>query len=228
MFNFFRRKASPPNPSSPTAADLGRAATLGDAALIGMLRQYVQQQHARASALFLVGYQSWKQGYWLFYSAVTADKNDKHQGSDKYPASLEGYVYFLADAYANCSSDTLEHEVAKRRIFYLYLATLLEIAQSRAKKNPLLWDDIADIWVMLLPGARLLRKVIDETAVWTSDETDYFESVKTEQDGESYCLSALAPVEIRYHNKISAWQEKDLPPDVIASLRQAEKLIRGD
>ena len=96
------------------------------------------------------------------------------------------------------------------------------------KRNPLLWDDIAGIWVTLLPGARSIRKVIDETALWTSDETDYFETVKTEQDGESYCLSVLAPAEIRYHAKISAWQEKDLPPDVIASLRETEKLIRGD
>ena len=134
----------------------------------------------------------------------------------------------LAVTNASLSPNSNEYEMGSRRVLYTFLASLLRIAHERARKNPDLWNSIADVWVALLPGARKLREVIDRTKLWSDDETLWFSDVKTEMDGENYCLAHLAPQEIRYHDKISAWQERDLPPDIIAQIREDEKLIRGE
>jgi hypothetical protein len=69
---------------------------------------------------------------------------------------------------------------------------------------------------------------LDKTSLWSADEAAYFAEIKTEDDGEKYWLGFLAPEEIRYHKKMSAWYEKDLSPETLASLRETEKFMQGE
>lgn len=203
------------------------ALELSDDALITLLRNMFEQQHVSFSSLFLVGYANWKVMYGAFLYALKKDAEAGKQASDHSP-NLEGYIKFLAVTNASLSPRSDNYEWASRRIFHAFLATLLRIAHGRARKKPELWGPIAEIWVGLLPGAAKLREIIDRTKLWSDDETSEFRDIKTEKDGENYCLAHLAPEEVRFHERISAWREKDLPPDVIAQIRADEKLLFGE
>jgi hypothetical protein len=87
----------------------------------------------------------------------------------------------------------------RRRFFYFYIASLLQIALDRATQRPALWDDIADTWLALVPGARALRKTFYKMSLWSADEAACFAEIKTEDEGEEYWLGFIAPDAIRYH-----------------------------
>ena len=218
MFGWFRRRqkfevvASVPNWS--------KATELSDGALTGLLINQFEQQHARSSALFLVGYFNWVSYYSAFKHTVAA------QSAGKYIGTLDGYVTFLSELSARHTSDSVPDVIASRRSFHLFLSTLLKIAQNRVRANGGSWDDIAEVWIRLLPGARLLGKTLDETALWDSDDIREFEKIKTELDGESFCLAHLAPEEVRYHPKIQEWLEKDLPLEIKAELESMKADMR--
>ena len=162
----------------------------------------------RSSALFLVGYENWASFYSAFKQAAAAEKNGK------YNLTLDGYISFLIEAFAQHTTNSAQDAVASRRIFHMYLATLLKIAQNRAGTSDGNWDGIAEVWIRLLPGARFLRTTIDETDLWSSREVRGFEDIKTESDGESYCFLNLMPVQVQQHPKIGEWKDKDLSPEM--------------
>lgn len=214
MFGFWKSK-----PAAPRSADsLPGPADLSDDALIGLLRQTFDSHNEVVAALFLVAYENFFVYSNLFYNAA--------QSSNEYPASMDGLVRFLAAGYAKHSSDSVDDEANRRRFFYLYLAALLKIAHERAKRNPVLWDAVAGIWVSLLPGARALRKTLDRTGLWKPDEIEFFQDIKTPDDGQTYCESLMLPSEIRYHARIKSWRERDLSPEVRAELDKIDKLFR--
>ena len=88
----------------------------------------------------------------------------------------------------------------------------------RAKEQPALWERLADVWAALLPGAAVLRRTLDTTQLWSPSETTFFDSVKTEKDGESYCVAHAMPPELRDHKKIWDWLWRDTPPELRAEL----------
>ena len=69
---------------------------------------------------------------------------------------------------------------------------------------------------------------MDKTSLWSADEAAYFGEIKSEDQDEKYWLGFFAPVAIRYHQKVSAWYERDLSPETIASIRETEKFMRRE
>jgi hypothetical protein len=148
--------------------------------------------------------------------------------ANEFESSLEGMAAFLDATRQKYSGTSANDEANSRRFFYLYLAALLKILHARARAKPELWDAVAAIWLQLLPGAHALRETIDRTSLWTVDEVVFFQDIKTEIDGENYCLALMAPPEIRYHQIITDWQEKDLSPEIKEELRAMERLIHDE
>ena len=157
----------------------------------------------------------------MFYSVF-------HQAmleSKAHPSSMQGMVSFILEAHAQHHGTSEFDEINRRRWFYLYIAALLSIAHSRARTKPELWDSVADIWVLLMDGARQLRVTLDKTALWKPNEIDFFAEIKSEYDGERYVESVLLPKEIRYHAKLKAWQERGLSPEVLEEFKRIDKLF---
>jgi len=126
--------------------------------------------------------------------------------------SLENIARWLEQQRTTFTSGSFEDEANSRRYFYFHIAVLLSITHARAKERPALWDSLADVWVALLPGAAALRKTLDTTQLWSPSETDFFDNVKSEKDGENFCLTHIMPPELRDHKKISDWLWRDTPP----------------
>lgn len=173
--------------------------------LVKTVLRTFQGQSPIVGALFLV---AWENVLVYFPSFRKAAEEEK-----LFPATLEGMSSFFAEGYSKHRSDSAADEVARRRFFYFYMATLLKVAQQRAKQKPDLWESIVDVWVALLPGARALRSTLDKTSLWGPEHIVFFDSIKTEDEGESYCLSMLMPSNLRYHKSVTAWLERDLSPE---------------
>jgi hypothetical protein len=216
MFNLFKRKpklsAGDTRPIAPVEFD--------DRTIMSAISDAFNSQPDTVGALFLVAHMNLQTYFHFFKKAVAVDGG--------YPPTMSGFSGFLAAEGKKRTSSSLEDEGSRRRYFYFYIASLLNVAIERATVRPTLWDDIADIWLALIPGARAIRRTLDKTSLWTADEAAYFDDIKTEKEGERYWLGFLAPQEIRYHKKVFAWHEKDLSPETLASIREAEKLMRGD
>jgi hypothetical protein len=215
MFKFFRKlnaKADTVRTSQPKI--------LADDELLRIMRETFIAHDETVAALFLVAYENLPVYSNLFMQVEKVEP--------QYGASLRGLADFLDASKLSCSSTSLPDEVNSRRFFYMHLATQLKILEIQAKKKPELWNDIAALWVELLPGARALRRTIDCTSLWAKEETEYFQDVGTEDEGENYCVRFMMPEEVRYHTQVIDWQERDLSPETIAELRAMEKLFRGD
>lgn len=182
--------------------------------LITVIRSTFEAEQPVAGALFLIAYENLP----IYYTAFVRAAKEERGVSP----TMEGFAKFLAGEHAKWVTSSTESEI-NRRLFYLYTAAMLNIAHARARVRPELWDEICAVWIALLPGARGLRKTIDTTVLWKPSETEFFATIQTEQEGEHYCLSFLVPPEIRYHEKINEWLEKDLPPEVRAELRAMDK-----
>jgi hypothetical protein len=224
MFGFlFKRKEREADGSAPSDSvpPLAGAENLSDKTLCELLTKLFDSQHPTFGALFLVAFANWQVDYVIMHQVVQLGRGYSH--------TLEGYARFLSDSLNNAR---MHDEAARRILFYKYLAALTQIATERARRRPEVWDDVAGIWVALLSGARALRSTIDRTALWGAKQTAEFKNVRTETDGENYCISMLAPREIRAHPKVIAWREKDLSPQERAEIQgivdEAERLIRGD
>ncbi|HET7561450.1 MAG TPA: hypothetical protein VFJ87_03615 [Rhodanobacteraceae bacterium] len=193
---------------------------LSDEALASVIHKTFQGQSDAVGALFLVAYENFPVYFSAFEEAV--------KESAEFPPSLEGMVSFLDRERAKHAGQSIRDEASSRRYFYLLLAALLNALHARAKQKPALWEAVAAVWVALLPGARALRRVLDSTSLWTTDEIAYFKDVRTEDEGESYCLSQLVPSEIRYHSVVQDWLERDFSADVRAELGKMDKFRHGN
>jgi hypothetical protein len=211
MFGFLRKK-----PKKTQEIPLGE---LNDASLVESLKSYFRQQNDIVCALFLIAHENFPVYFSVFSEAAKSSKD--------LPGTLEGMAAFLDVQRQKYSGTSISDQVNSRRFFYLYLVALLKTLHARAKVKPELWDATAAIWVSLLPGARAIRRVIDSTRLWSPDEVEWFKDIRSEQDGEKHCLDFMAPSEIRHHQIINEWLEKDLQPDIKAELHELEKLIRG-
>lgn len=214
MFGFLK-KGKPQKPQQ--AAELF---ALSDEGLADLIRKTFESQDKVVGALFLVAYENLPVYFSVFSRAAEEEK--------EFDNSMEGMAVFLDSTRRKYSGTSISDETNSRRFFYLYLAALLKVLHARAKARPELWDAVAAIWVQLLPGAHALRETLDRTNLWTPDEVVLFQDIKTGMEGENFCLSFMAPSEIRYHQTIRDWQEKDLSPEIIAELRATERLLRGE
>lgn len=214
MFSFWKKE----KPQKPEyAAELF---SLSDKGLADLIRKTFENQNQVVAALFLIAYENFSIYFSVFSNAA--------KESNEFKNSLEGMAAFLDASRRKYSGTSTNDEANSRRFFYLYLVALLRILHVRANAKPELWDAVAAIWLQLLPGAHALRKTIDRTNLWTADEVAFFQDIRTEIDGENYCLSLMAPPEIRYHQIIIDWQEKDLSPEIKEELRAMERLVRGE
>jgi hypothetical protein len=191
--------------------------SLDDESLLGGIRTTFEGKLPVVGALFLVAYEN------LFVVRIAFDRC--FRDSKECPATTDNFVRWLAYERSKYKSSSIHDEANNRRYFYFYVAALLKIAQSRAEKQPALWDKIADIWILLLPGARALRKTLDSTQLWPPDEVEFFANVKTEGQGENHCLQHVAPPEVRDHKKIDDYLWKDTPQEM---RDQIERTIEGD
>lgn len=194
--------------------------TLSDEKLLMVIRGTFAANDDTAKALFLIAYENFPVYSALFFQAERAEP--------QYGASLDGFARFLEESHRKCTDASVADEAGSCRFHYLEMATLLKILELRAKESPELWDGIAALWVELLPGARALRKTVDRTRLWRAEEIEWFRGVKTESEGETYCITVLMPQEVRHHQRVVDWQERDLPPQVIAEIRTMERMISGE
>ena len=175
-----------------------------DQDLFNYLIKIFEEMHVNGRALFLVGLENWTIYYNIFCKALR--KSHVLNRDLQYSESFDGYVSFLFDKLQERQQGTIDYEFVSRRCYYFYLATLINEASARASKNPNLWDNMVDVWVPLIDGARSIRTVLDQTKLWCTteagtDETDWFKDVNTPEDGEKYIKSILMPQIIRYHPK---------------------------
>ena len=196
MFSFFRRKPKPALATLPGAADLS------DSQLVAAILSVFRNQSPIVGALFLVAWENTPVYYPSFYKAMEEEK--------LFPANFEGMSSFYAAEHAKRTSNSDSDEASRRIFFYFYTAALLTVAHLRAKAKPELWDEIVEVWVALLPGARALRTTLDRTQLWRKEQTEFFDSVTTEDGGEWHCLHIIMPSNLRYHQKVVDWQERDL------------------
>ena len=213
------KKKTPTLPPKPQRL-FPLAFELKDDELIRFIRGVFEGQKPLVAALFLVALENLPVYYSVFCNAMRESK--------EHTASMDGMVAFVLEAHAQHQGRSDADELNKRRWFYLYVAALLNIAHARARLKPELWDPIADIWVLLMDGARQLRATIDRTELWKPSEVDFFSDVKSEEDGERFIESVLLPKEIRYHAKLLACFERDLSAEVKEELAKMDKLIRGE
>ena len=199
MFSFFRKK------HEPARAVLPGAASLTDRQLVQSILSVFKDQSPVVGALFLVAWENVPVYYPSFLKAMEEE--------GLFPANFEGMSSFFAAEYSKHTSESEADEVSRRRFFYFYVAALLKVAHLRAKSNPELWEQIVEIWVALLPGARALRATLDRTHLWRKEQTEFFDPVKTEDEGEWHVLHIAMPSTLRYHEKVVAWQERDLTPE---------------
>jgi hypothetical protein len=215
MFSFFRKRRNP-----PIEQTLLGAAELTDTALADSVLRTFRDQSPVVGALFLVAWENLPVYFPSFYKAMEEDK--------LFPATYEGMSSFHASEHSEHHSSSDEDEVAKRRHFYMYVACLLTVAHRRAAKSEKLWDDIADIWLALVPGARALRATLDRTVLWRKEHVDFFDHVRTEDEGERFLLRILMPSNLRSHPKLIAWEERDLTPEDRALIEESMQLLRGN
>lgn len=199
MFSFFRKKPEPAH------AVLPGAASLTDSQLVQSILSVFKNQRPVVGALFLVAWENVPVYYPPFHKAMEEE--------GLFPADFEGMSSFFAAEHSKHISQSEADEISQRRFFYFYVAALLKVAHLRAKSKPELWEQIVEIWVSLLPGARALRTTLDRTHLWRKEQTDFFDLIKTEDEGEWYVLHIIMPSNLRYHEKIVAWQERDLTPE---------------
>jgi hypothetical protein len=219
MFGFFKKQIiatarTRPSRQFPLATDMS------DSALVDFVLKVFSESKPVVGALFLVGLENLPVYYSVFHRNMLESK--------EYPSSMDGMVAFVLDAHLEHLGDAIENEVNRRRWFYIYVAALLTIAHNRARAKPELWDAVAEIWVLLMEGARALPTTLDKTALWKPSEVELFNVVQNEEDGEKLVEHLLLPKEIRYHEKLKAWRERDLPQDIRDELARMDNLIRGE
>lgn len=220
MFSFFRKKPIPAH------AVLPGAASLTDSQLVESILSVFKNESPVVGALFLVAWENVPVYYPSFQKAMEED--------GLFPANFEGMSSFFAAEHSKHTSQSEADEISRRRFFYFYAAALLKVAHLRAKSNPELWEHIAEIWVALLPGARALRATLDRTQLWRREHTDFFDLIKTEDEGEWHVLHVIMPSNLRYHEKVVAWKERDLTPaerkliDETCNVFGNEKSATGD
>ncbi len=201
MINFFK-KNSAVLPVSKTTYSYPLASVLNDHELIEYIGTLFSKNKPVVSALFLVAMENLPFRYANFHKAMLKSK--------KYPASMDGLVEFVLNTHAEHQGDTLHDEIESRRWFYFYAAALLTIAHERARKNPELWEGLAEIWSQLLAGAHALRSTIDQTSLWNAHEVFTFSEIQNGPDGEKFVVSVLLPKELRGHENFKQWLQRDL------------------
>jgi hypothetical protein len=206
MFTWLKQKLTQNSTKNTPTVYWLMPSEFDDYTLFEMLTSTFNEMHVTGRSLFLVGMENWNVMYSLFCHALKIEIKAE-SSSKSYTKSLDSYSNFLADTLKKYKYNTVEYEVMSRKLHYLYLATLMTEARRRAKKNPDLWENMVDVWVPLIDGAREIRAVLDRTSLWLTDtkagndETVWFKDVKTPEDGEQYCKALMMPENIRYHPK---------------------------
>jgi hypothetical protein len=206
MLSFFKNTSTALT-SPKTFYAYPRASDLNDHELLESIRQVFHKNKPAISALFLIALENLPFRYANFRKAMLI--------SNQYPASIDGFIESALDAHAKHQADTLEDEINSRRWFYFYVAALLTTAQDRARRKPELWDAIAEIWCQLMGDAHTLRGTIDQTVVWNPHEVITFNEIQSESDGEKFVASVLLPKEIRNHEKLKPWLQRDLQKELL-------------
>lgn len=219
MFGFFKRK--PPAPPVKPRRSLPLVSEMTEQQLIESIRGTFANSHVTVAALFLVAHENFTPWFSVFCNSTAGEKRE-------YPATLDGWIEFLADSHAQFTTDSVHDEVNSRRFFYLYLSALLRLLHAKAKARPELWDAVAEIWIPLLEGGRALRATLDRTSLWKPDEIEYFAHIHNEDEGERYVESMMMPAPIRYHAKVKDWRDRDLTPEQRAELDADMKKLFGE
>jgi hypothetical protein len=215
--SFFKRK---PKPSAEFAFTQVRSAeSLDDAALVRGLLRVVEGAAPIVPAMCLIAYEN------VFMLKAGFERAMRNVA--ECPPSLENLARWLEKERTQFTSGSIEDEANSRRYFYFHIAVLLSIAHARAKERPGLWDAIAEVWVAMLPGAAALRKTLDTTQLWSASETAFFDNIKTEKEGEHYCLAHVTPSELRDHKRIIDWFWRDTPPAVRAEIEASIDDVMG-
>ena len=215
MFKFWKRRPQAPAKRAPGLLRL--PSDFSDSELVGSIHKALEAQIDVARCLFLVAYDLFPV-YYPAYRSMAA----RIDGSAGTP---DDFIAMFSAPVAKAIIGDYEPEQQKRRIFYLYVATLLTVAEARAEERPELREPILRIWVLLLQSSHALRSTLDRTRLWTAEETTFYQDVKSPKDGEMYCLRLIKPQSLWEHPIIVDWLERDMTQEQRAQMRDIDKEI---
>ena len=211
MFNFlFKRKPPKVRRIFPVINKLDNESAI---ALINSLLN----EHISVQSLFIVALENTDV---FFHGFCFAESKESVYGS-----TLNGYGDFLANCALKKCGEEIEDTYTERRFFYLFLAAVFKELHNRATKNQSFYDDLAKLWMGLIPGARAIRETIDRTILWSDVETKWFSDVTNEDEGEKHLRTFMVPENLRHHNVFKEWDERDLTLEQKAEIDEAMKIF---
>lgn len=193
---------------------------LNDAVLVEVLAGFLKETEPTALAQILVALESLP-GYYAVFQKTMGD-------SGEYALSMDGMIAFFLDVYHSRQDSPMPDRPENRRWWFLYVAALLSVAQSRAAENPGLWESIADLWALLMPGSRALRAALDQDVLWMPTDVDAFAEVDTEDDGQGIVECRLLPSAIRQHPKLQAFRGRERGEKAVGQIAGTPKPGRRD
>lgn len=185
MFGFFRKKQAGWHELPLLQLD--------DTEFIGSVRRSVVDSHKAALVMWLVAYQNLNA---LKSVTFQAAKSEKSKGL---PQTDDEFISFLAHMAENQPED-----LAKRRMQWFFLASLLDGARRRARQVDGLLDILAEIWAAMARSGALLPTVYRVNLLWSEDEKEWFRHLSDERSGVDYVLNFMTPSIIRKHPKIQS------------------------
>lgn len=166
---------------------------LDDEGFMAAVHRSVQESNAPSLSMWLVAHENLRIFESFWFDAA------KRENYKEFPLTGDGYIRWLA-----WSVDNQTDELAKRRVQWLFLASILDRASWITQRTPKLLDQLATIWVAMARAGALLPKVYRENHLWSPDEKEWFSDLTDEQSGVRYVLNFMAPTAVRKHPKVKA------------------------
>ncbi|MFZ4125882.1 MAG: hypothetical protein ACOYJ2_07435 [Rickettsiales bacterium] len=122
----------------------------------------------------------------------------KERGDESTATNIEELIKMLSERQN-------EDEIKKRRVSWFLLAALIMRSDGIAQKNKELENQAAKMWVQIADGCQFLHRVLEQNAIWSSSEKEWFSLVKNEKDGIDYCLNHVMPKYLKKNHVITEY-----------------------
>lgn len=126
-------------------------------------------------------------------------------------AAKKGNTFDLDDSLNSLYQRMTEVDdpISSRRLLWFYMAShIMRLDRLSAQGADVLVDRSAHIWGMLANDSKLLKTLLPENAVWSTDEKEWFATCETEIDYIKYTLSFVMPKPYKYHDWAQAIAEE--------------------
>lgn len=187
MFGLFRKKPNPPS--------LAIILDMDDAGFVQTTLDSVKAGEPASGAMIAVAHVNLRPIMGAF--ANYAEKNN----DPSLPRDVDGFIRMLADTH-------YDDEVNIRRTSWFFLAALIMRATALANKNREFENQAAEMWLCVADGCRFLKNNLQHNIIWSADEKIWFDTLKDEKDGVSYCLNHVMPKWLRENPAVVDYADK--------------------